>query len=72
MKVGGQANDPIPGTEYILGNNKMGGWGSWTISRIAGGYDDISDTNKISHSFGMLGTTQSATLDIGRSYLKNW
>jgi hypothetical protein len=71
MKVGGAANDPTPGTDYILGNNKMGGWGSWTISRLVGGYES-AETNKISHSFGMLGTTQSATLDTGRSYLKNW
>jgi hypothetical protein len=71
MKVGGAANDPTPGTDYILGNNKMGGWGSWTISRLVGGYQS-AETDKISHSFGMLGTTQSATLDTGRSYLKNW
>jgi hypothetical protein len=71
MKVGGAANDPTPGTDYILGNNKMGGWGSWTISRLVGGYQS-AETDKISHSFGMLGTTQSATLDTSRSYLKNW
>ena len=71
FKVGGAANDPTPGTEYILGNNKMGGWGSWTISRLVGGYQ-TAEANKISHSFGMLGTTQSATVDTGRSYLKNW
>lgn len=71
MLKGGAAGDPTPGTEYILGNNKMGGWGSWTISRLVGGYQ-TAEANKISHSFGMLGTTQSATLDTGRSYLKNW
>jgi len=71
MKNGGSANDPTPGTHYILGNNQMGGWGAWTISRIKGAYPDAI-TNKISHSFGLLGTTQGTALDTGRSYLKNW
>jgi hypothetical protein len=71
MKKGGSSNDPAPGTHYILGNNQMGGWGAWTISRLVGGYQD-ANTNKISHSFGLLGTTQGTALDTGRSYLKNW
>merc|ERR1712070_807973 len=48
-----------------------GGWGAWTISRLAGGYNDAA-TNLISHSFGMLGTTQSATVQTGWSYAKQW
>ena len=47
---------PAYGTDYILGNNDFGGWGAWTISRIAGGYES-ADVAFISHSFGMLGTT---------------
>jgi hypothetical protein len=59
------------GKQYVLGNNLLGGWGAWTISRLAGGYND-ANTNLISHSFGMLGTTQSATLGTGWSYAKQW
>merc|ERR1711935_475189 len=53
------------------GNNSLGGWGAWTISRLAGGYLDAK-TNLISHSFGMLGTTQGTKADTGRSYAKQW
>jgi len=59
------------GKQYVLGNNLLGGWGAWTISRLAGGYND-ANTNLISHSFGMLGTTQSATAQTGWSYAKQW
>lgn len=47
---------PAYGTDFILGNSNFGGWGAWTISRIAGGYE-TADANFITHSFGMLGTT---------------
>ena len=68
----GKGGDNAPGeNEYVAGNNKLGGWGAWTISRIAGNYEDAK-TAFISHSFGMLGTTQSTKLDISRSYVKNW
>lgn len=59
------------GTQYILGNNLLGGWGAWTISRLAGGYNDAK-TNVISHSFGMLGTSQGTTVRNGWSYVKQW
>lgn len=59
------------GKQFVLGNNNLGGWGAWTISRLAGGYLDAK-TNLISHSFGMLGTTQGTTADTGRSYAKQW
>jgi len=59
------------GKQFVLGNNSLGGWGAWTISRLAGGYLDAK-TNLISHSFGMLGTTQGTKADTGRSYAKQW
>jgi hypothetical protein len=52
----GKGGDNQPGDkEYVLGNNRFGGWGAWTISRIKGGYAD-AETAFISHSFGLLGT----------------
>lgn len=60
------------GKQFVLGNNNLGGWGAWTISRLAGGYETGAATNLISHSFGMLGTTQGTKADTGRSYAKQW
>lgn len=68
----GQGGDNAPAeNEYVLGNNKLGGWGAWTLSRLQGGYEDASSAF-ISHSFGMIGTSQSPKLYIMNSYLKNW
>jgi hypothetical protein len=59
------------GMQFVLGNNQLGGWGAWTISRLVGGYSDAA-TNLISHSFGMLGTSQGTTERTGWSYAKQW
>jgi len=59
------------GMQFVLGNNQLGGWGAWTISRLVGGYTDAS-ANLISHSFGMLGTSQGTTARTGWSYAKQW
>jgi len=56
MVAGGAPAIPTLGKEFILGNNSSGGWGAWTISRLAGDYAE-SSVNFITHSFGMLGTS---------------
>ena len=65
------------GLQYVLGNNAAGGWGAWTISRFTNkplGTQTAEDlvTNKLSHSFGMLGLSQGTTAMTGMSYVKQW
>jgi len=70
---GGKTNAPtVNNKTFVLGNNMNGGWGAWTISRLTNLGTTSWETNKISHSFGMLGTSQSATTNVGWGYLKNW
>lgn len=56
--LGAKTNAPKNnGKQFVLGNNLNGGWGAWTSSRLTNiGTTDWA-TNKISHSFGMLGTS---------------
>ena len=64
------------GLQYVLGNRAVGGWGAWTISRFTnkplGQAAEDLKTNKLSHSFGMLGLSQGTTAMTGMSYVKQW
>lgn len=71
--LGGSLNAPTTnGKQFVLGNNDNGGWGAWTISKLTNIDGTDWATQKVSHSFGMLGVTQAATTRIGWGYLKNW
>jgi len=71
--LGAATNAPTTnGKQFVLGNNMNGGWGAWTMSKLNNFDNTDWATNKVSHSFGMLGVSQSATTMINSGYVKNW
>ena len=64
---------PTFGTEFVPANKpNEPGWGAWTISRIAGGWEDAA-ANFIWHSYGNVGVSQDSTILLNnRSWVKSY